>query len=49
MATFTSITKTNHKTIAIVTHGGPIKCIYRFLGKGELSSTGDGGIRELEV
>ncbi|OGE85562.1 MAG: hypothetical protein A3J48_04555 [Candidatus Doudnabacteria bacterium RIFCSPHIGHO2_02_FULL_46_11] len=39
----------NYKTIAIITHGGPIKLIYRVLFQtGELENVGDYGILELE-
>jgi len=45
---FLSLKNQNYKTIAIVTHGGPIKAIYRFLGNELSRSIGDGEILELE-
>ncbi len=43
------ITATNYHTIAMVTHGGPIRCILREILKiGELTHLGDCAILELE-
>ena len=37
-----TITASSYETVAVVTHAGPIRCIFRdILGKGELSSIGD--------
>jgi|SRR5579872_1012447 len=46
---FTSISTKNYGTVAILTHGGPIKTIYRYLGKGELPKLNDGHILKLQV
>lgn len=46
---FKSITEKDYKTIALTIHSGPIKVIYRSLGKGELSKLNDGHILELDI
>ena len=38
--TFDTLTDSNFSAIAIVTHGGPISCIFRVLGYGEFSIMG---------
>jgi len=46
---FSEICNSNYDTIAIVTHGGPIRCIFREILKlGELKKIGNGSIFELE-
>lgn len=46
---FSEITSEDYQTIAIVTHGGPIRCIFRDVLKlGELKKIGNGAIIELE-
>lgn len=49
LESFKTIVGQEIKTVAVVTHGGPIKCIYRDLGKGELEKLDDGHILELDV
>lgn len=45
---FEELTSTQHKTIAILTHGGPIRCFFREVMKlGELKSLGDCAVFEL--
>lgn len=45
---FLDITEQSFETIAIVTHGGPIRCIFReMLGLGEFQSIGNGAIIQL--
>lgn len=47
---FDEIRKGNRDTVAVVTHGGPIRCIIREILKlGELKKVGNGAIIELEV
>jgi probable phosphoglycerate mutase len=46
--TFKQITKAEYQTIATVSHGGPIKTIFRFLDNELLRSIGDGEILELD-
>ncbi|MFA4880147.1 MAG: histidine phosphatase family protein [Candidatus Doudnabacteria bacterium] len=49
MRTWRKITTMDHNTIAIITHGGPIRCILREIIKvGELTHLGDCAILELE-
>ncbi|MFA6099867.1 MAG: histidine phosphatase family protein [Patescibacteria group bacterium] len=46
---FEELTSTQHETIAILTHGGPIRCFFREVVKlGELKSLGDCAVFELE-
>ena len=46
---FSDITHQSFETIAIVTHGGPIRCIFReILGLGEFKNIGNGAIIELK-
>jgi broad specificity phosphatase PhoE len=46
---FSDITEQSFETIAIVTHGGPIRCIFReILGVGEFQSIGNGAIIHLK-
>jgi probable phosphoglycerate mutase len=42
------IVSRGYKTIGIVTHGGPIKCILRYLGKDVPETIGDGDVIELD-
>ncbi|MBI4599314.1 histidine phosphatase family protein [Candidatus Uhrbacteria bacterium] len=46
---FRSIRAKDHKTVAIVTHGGPIKCILRSLEMSVPDRLDDGAIVEVEV
>ncbi|MBI4250406.1 histidine phosphatase family protein [Candidatus Uhrbacteria bacterium] len=43
-----SITEKEYNTVGIVTHGGPIKCVLRALGKDAPDKLADGAIIELE-
>lgn len=46
---FEELTSSQHETIAILTHGGPIRCFFREVIKlGELKSLGDCAVFELE-
>lgn len=46
---FSKITNGDYQTIAIITHGGPIRCIFRdILKMGEFQKIGNGAIIELE-
>ncbi|HPL93128.1 MAG TPA: histidine phosphatase family protein [bacterium] len=46
---FSKITNEDYQTIAIITHGGPIRCIFRdILKMGEFKRIGNGAIIELE-
>ncbi|MDD4990067.1 MAG: histidine phosphatase family protein [Candidatus Pacebacteria bacterium] len=46
---FLEITNQNYNTIAIITHGGPIKCLFReFFKWGELKELGDCAFFEIE-
>jgi len=46
---FSKITKEDYQTIAIITHGGPIRCIFRdILKMGEFKKMVNGAIIELE-
>lgn len=46
---FEELTSPQHETIAILTHGGPIRCFFREVVKlGELKSLGDCAVFELE-
>lgn len=46
---FSDITQQSYNTIAVVTHGGPIRCIFReILGLGEFQKIGNGAIIELK-
>jgi broad specificity phosphatase PhoE len=49
ISTFKDISARKYKTVAIVSHGGPIKTIYRFIGKELNRQLGDGEILELEI
>ncbi len=44
---FSELTKSKYKTIAIVTHGGPISCIFRELLKIEIKKMADCAVFEL--
>jgi broad specificity phosphatase PhoE len=47
---FSKITNEDYQTIAILTHGGPIRCIFRdILKMGEFKRIGNGAIIELET
>jgi broad specificity phosphatase PhoE len=47
---FDEVHKSNYDTVAVVTHGGPIRCFVREILKlGELKRIGNGSIIELEV
>jgi len=46
---FKSILQTNYKTIALVSHGGPIKCMLRMLRQNIPDKLGDGEILEIEL
>ena len=47
---FGEITNSGYEHIAIVTHGGPIRCIFReILGVGEVKEIGNGSIIELQI
>jgi len=46
---FSDITQQSFDTVAIVTHGGPIRCIFRdILGLGEFQKIGNGAIIQLK-
>jgi broad specificity phosphatase PhoE len=46
---FSKITNEGYQTVAIITHGGPIRCIFRdILKMGEFKKIGNGAIIELE-
>lgn len=46
---FEELTSSQHETIAILTHGGPIRCFFREVAKlGELKSLGDCAVFEFE-
>jgi len=46
---FSKITNEDYQTVAIITHGGPIRCIFRDILKlGEFKKIGNGAIIELE-
>ncbi len=46
---FSKITNEDYQTVAIITHGGPIRCIFRdILKMGEFKKIGNGAIIELE-
>lgn len=45
---FSEIVETDYDAIALVTHGGPIRCILREAGVGEYKKIGNGAIIELE-
>ena len=46
---FSKITNEDYQTVAIITHGGPIRCIFRdILYMGEFKKIGNGAIIELE-
>jgi len=46
---FSEITDSDYHTIAIITHGGPIRCIFReILKQGEFEKIGNGAIIKLE-
>ena len=48
LSAFENIAGGENKSIAIITHGGPIRCIVRELLKKEISSIGDCAVFELE-
>ena len=49
LQSFTEITNQSFETIAIVTHGGPIRCIFReVLDLGEFQKIGNGAIIQLK-
>ena len=46
---FSKISNEDYQTVAIITHGGPIRCIFRdILKMGEFKKIGNGAIVELE-
>ena len=47
---FNEIKNSGYERIAVVTHGGPIRCIFReILGVGEVEKIGNGSIIELNI
>lgn len=49
LGTFQKITQKEYKTIAVVSHGGPIKQVLAHLGESIPDKIGDGGIIEVNV
>lgn len=49
LETFQKITKKEYNTIAVVSHGGPIKQILAHLGENIPEKIGDGGIIEVNI
>jgi broad specificity phosphatase PhoE len=49
LGTFQKITQKEHNTIAVVSHGGPIKQILAHLGESIPDKIGDGGIIEVNI
>jgi len=47
--TYKYLTMRDNSVIAVVSHGGPIKAIYRFLGNELTRQLGDGEILKLEI
>ncbi|MBI4163728.1 MAG: histidine phosphatase family protein [Candidatus Aenigmarchaeota archaeon] len=48
ISTFQKIISGKHSVIAIISHGGPISCIFREFGFGEFERLGDCAVLELE-